>query len=63
MVVNNAKIYQKTIKSWLKIKKTVQMKKHFIIIKRNYFHSENLVYYLQVFLRTDLNKKKLKITN
>ena len=49
MVVSNTKIYQKMKnKSWLSIEK-ILIKKCLIIIIRNYFHLENLVYYLQVF--------------
>ena len=49
MVVNNTKIYQKMKnKSWLSTEK-ILIKKCLIIIIRNYFHLENLVYYLQVF--------------
>ena len=36
------------------------MKKHFIIIIKSCFHLENLVYYLQIFLKTDLNLKKVE---
>ena len=49
MVMNNTKIYQKMKnKSWLSTEK-ILIKKCLIIIIRNYFHLENLVYYLQVF--------------
>ena len=53
MVVNDTKIYQKMkTESWLSIEKNIyHEKKHLIITIRNYFHLENLVYYLQVFFK------------
>ena len=52
MVMSDMKIYQKKRnKSLLSIEEDIKLEKCLIIITRNYFHGENPVYCLQVFLK------------